>query len=405
MAGPLGAALGGAGPVTAPVPPGALGQASSAQELLTYLSELQVWLDLRRGELDRLDSAAQQAKDSASFTSDVVLAMSMWQSVSTSMLDLTRLWDSGRADALARERMSRLIWGRLDGASLAPEPNAGGRFPTSGLAGGGVGADPAAKVSLVEATRLSDALTAQLRTRLSFDAEGRDVVARLRRVRASLVRTEDLTSVSREPEAVAGLERIARTIDDLTAQAARGADISGRLAELEVTAARAERDSIVGTARRHEQERDRTRAIGLVEQLRARKDTLTELVERCRREIAVPPRLAVPDVTRLGDVPGQAAQLTAYLTRLEQVARAMDAVEDAYSEPLRTRASLRYRVEQAEATSRSNSRASSPTVAAGLAEARAAVDATPCDIALARDLTDQYVRLAQTLPHRQGGLS
>ena len=83
----------------------------------------------------------------------------------------------------------------------------------------------------------------------------------------------------------------------------------------------------------------------------------------------------------------------------------MDAVEDAYSEPLRTRASLRYRVEQAEATSRSNSRASSPTVAAGLAEARAAVDATPCDIALARDLTDQYVRLAQTLPHRQGGLS
>mgnify|MGYP003455595920 FL=1 len=225
MAGPLRAALGGAGPVTAPVPPGALGQASSAQELLTYLSELQVWLDLRRGELDRLDSAAQQAKDSASFTSDVVLAMSMWQSVSTSMLDLTRLWDSGRADALARERMSRLIWGRLDGASLAPEPNAGGRFPTSGLAGGGVGADPAAKVSLVEATRLSDALTAQLRTRLSFDAEGRDVVARLRRVRASLVRTEDLTSVSREPEAVAGLERIARTIDDLTAQAARGADI------------------------------------------------------------------------------------------------------------------------------------------------------------------------------------
>ena len=102
MAGPLSAALGGAGPVTAPVPPGALGQASSAQELLTYLSELQVWLDLRRGELDRLDSAAQQAKDSASFTSDVVLAMSMWQSVSTSMLDLTRLWDSGRADALAR---------------------------------------------------------------------------------------------------------------------------------------------------------------------------------------------------------------------------------------------------------------------------------------------------------------
>ncbi len=130
----------------APVAPGRLGEAIPAEALLTYQSHLATWLTERRAELGRLDTAAQRAANAQTFTGDVVLAMSMWQSVSTGTEQLRQLWDSGRADAVARERMSRVIWGRLDGAQVP-----------------GVGADPSTQVSLVEATRLCDALIAQLR--------------------------------------------------------------------------------------------------------------------------------------------------------------------------------------------------------------------------------------------------
>ena len=45
----------------APAPPGALGVAAEPAALLAYLSDLQVWLDVRRADLDRLDAAARQS--------------------------------------------------------------------------------------------------------------------------------------------------------------------------------------------------------------------------------------------------------------------------------------------------------------------------------------------------------
>lgn len=369
--------------VAAPQAPGRLGEAIGAQALLTYQADLGTWLVDRRNELGRLDAAAQKAANAHAFTGDVVLAMSMWQSVSTGTEQLRQLWDSGRADAVARERMSRVIWGRLDGAQVP-----------------GAGTDPSTQVSLVEATRLCDALIAQLRTRLSFDPYQADTVARLRTVRQSLVRSGDLLRREGEPGERDAVDALVTRLDRVVADAARGADVSGPLAELEAAAARGERDAIVSVARRHERDRDASRATSLLARLAAREEVLADLAARCRREVLDAPNLAVPDVSRLGDVPREATALAAYLNRLELVARAMDAVEDAYTTPLRTRASLRFRVTTATTAAARNGRDASPTVAAAQQEASAAIEATPCHVALAVDLVDLYERLAQELPHR-----
>ena len=353
---------------TAPEAPGRLGEAIPAADLLAYLAALETWLDERRTELDRLDAAAQAAATPDVYTADLVLALSLWQAIRTRADEIRPVWDSGRADAVAREKISQLVWGRLDSGSGA------------------------ALVSLVEAVKLCDALVVQLRTRLSFDPHTADQVARLRGVRAELVRCEDLAGS--DADARGRVQTLRGRLDHLVAQAARGADVSGPLAELETEVARAERDLIVASAQRRELRRDR-----------ARTEEQRGLVARCRREIAHPPRLAVPDVSRLGPVPDSRFELDAYAARLATVARAVETVEDAYTRPLRERAELRYSLERLAAKARANGRSASPTVRSGHVEARDAVEAVPCDVTLARFLVEQYQFLTRDLPTPEGASS
>ena len=98
----------------APEAPGRLGEPIPAPQLLRYLSGLEAWLAHRRAELDRLDQAAQASPASESYTDDVLLALTMWQAIRTRTDELVKVWDSGRADAVDREKMSQLVWGRLD---------------------------------------------------------------------------------------------------------------------------------------------------------------------------------------------------------------------------------------------------------------------------------------------------
>lgn len=357
----------------APAPPGALGVAAEPAALLKYLSDLQAWLDARRADLDRLDSAAHQAGEDA-VTADVVLALTLWQAVRTRTDELVTVWDSGRADAVARERMSQLIWGRLGG-------------------------DPATSLlSLVDAARLCDAQADQLATRLSFDPHAADVTARLRALGSGLVRAEDAARASADTADDAVVARLRDRLARVRSDAARGADVTGPLGALEKDVARTERDLIVATARRRTLAKDRERAVALRTTLADRAPVLTQVAERCRREITDPPHLAIPDVTRLGDVPTEPDRLTTYVQRLGAVERAMEKVEDAYTAPLRERAELRYRVKNLMTKAQGNGRATSSTVKAGEDEAREALDATPCDLALARHFTEQLEMLVRDLP-------
>ena len=293
----------------APEAPGRLGEAIPAADLLAYLGALEPWLDARRTELDRLDAAAQAAATPDAYTADLVLALSLWQAIRSRADEIRPVWDSGRADAVAREKLSQLLWGRLDSGSGA------------------------ALVSLVEAVKLCDALVVQLRTRLSFAPHTADQVARLRGVRAALVRCADLAGAAVAARARAGHTPLPLSRTKTTEEG--GADVSGPLAELETEVARAERDLIVAAAQRRELRRDRARTEEQRAALEAREPALRELVARCRREIAHPPRLAVPDVSRLGPVPDSRFELDAYAARLATVARAVETVEDAYTRPCR----------------------------------------------------------------------
>jgi hypothetical protein len=377
-------------PTIAPAPPGRLGQASPAPELLAYLQALGAWRDGRHAELQRVDAAALRAKDADSYTADLALVMSMWQAVSDRHDKLVKVFDSGRADRQAREEMSRLIWGRLDGAL---------------------------GVSLVEATRLCDSLTATLRARLSFDPMAGDVAGRITAVRAGLYRCSELVAQHRGIGAdIAGrVDVLQRRVAELGRRAQEGADVSGPFALLEADAARLERDLIVTAAGMADLARDRDAARAHRDRLEEREDALRLVAERCAAEIAAPPRLAVPDLDALGPVPEDRAALDAYRAKLEQVAAAIAFAESAYVAPLAERVALRARLAgTAGATATTTvpvgtrtgtGPGAGPSLAAALAAvtdaARSVLDAVPCDLDAARRLMAAREALIQQAPPRR----
>ncbi|HSN11965.1 MAG TPA: hypothetical protein VLS51_07650, partial [Propionibacteriaceae bacterium] len=128
----------------APVAPGRMGVPVEVQEAMTYLGRLGAWITQRRLELDELDATILASPDRAALTNDLMLSLSVWQAIKTRYDLLVTTWDSGRVGPTERERLSALIWGRLDDAvpgSTAPVPAAA----LNGLS-----------VSLPEACRLSD---------------------------------------------------------------------------------------------------------------------------------------------------------------------------------------------------------------------------------------------------------
>ncbi|TDX80920.1 hypothetical protein EDF35_0583 [Rathayibacter sp. PhB151] len=362
-----------------PVAPGRLGEAIPQRALFDYLAQLGRWLERTTRELSRLDAAALASPQADSYTADVVLAQSLRESVTRRLAELEVVWDSGRVDTVARERMSQLIWGRLD---------------SSGSGG-------SAAVSLVEAVRLCDAVIGQLKSRLELDPSGTDVAGRIVGVRAEIERCRDLTRDARGTVDQAAAQRVAvlrSRLDALAEKAGRGADVSGPLGQLESDSARLERDLIIAASERRGLEHDRVRARELAAAAELREAPLRELVARCRREIADPPRLAVPDVSRLGEPPTGREALDAHLARLTAVGRAFDAVEAAYTSPLRERAALGFRLRALRERAAANGRAASPVGAAADAEVRAALDAVPCSVPLARHLVEQYDVVTRDLP-------
>ena len=324
-----------------PEPPGRIGEAISPEDALRYLEALGAWRGQRRGELDRLDEAALAYPDGGSVTGvtgDVMLSMALWKAVADRHDLLMATWDSGRVGQAERERLSTLIWGRLD-ATLDPRLAQRSDVPSS---------SGALAVSLPEAMRLSDALAASLRARLSLDPTDADVTARLRQLRAQLERVRDL--VTTEPPGtrdalsnkLAKLDgRLGETVD----KAKRGADVGGLVGPLEADAARIERDLIVGSATRAEAARSVARARQLRGELEARGAAIRDLATQCVATVNPAPKLAVPDVAALGPVPQTAAEVDAYLARMARVGRALNLAHAAYSTAMDERNELRGRLE------------------------------------------------------------
>lgn len=383
-----------------PAPPGHIGSAISPEDALRYLGALGAWRDQRRAELDLLDETALNSPDSNSansgsttgLTGDVLLSMALWKAVADRHDLLMATWDSGRVGQAERERLSTLIWGRLD-ATLDPRLARRPDVPSS---------SGALAVSLPEAMRLSDALAASLRARLSLDPAEADVTSRVRQLRAQLERLRD--RVAAEPPGTRDsvsrkLAMLDTRLGELVDKARRGADVGGLVGPFEADAARMERDLIVGSATRAESAKDVTRAGELRAELEARGAAIRDLASRCVVAVDPAPRLAVPDVAALGPVPQTAAGVGAYLARLATVSRALNFAHASYARAMDEREELRGRLEayavKAAKTSGGGSTGHAGDSHPGGADddlgelfrrARDVLDARPADMARARAL-------------------
>ncbi len=377
---------------SAPAAPGRLGQPLVASDAMRYLEALGTWRDVRKAELDVLDQAALGATDGAAYTGDLMLSMALWKAVADRHDLLVATWDSGRVGPTELERLSTLVWGRLDATMASRTP------ASSGAPGGAHLPAGALAVSLPEACRLSDALAASLRARLGIDPSLADTQARLRALRASVERVRDL--VDREPAsaraaASSTLGRLDGRTTDVLARHQRGADVGGLLGPLEQDAARAERDLIVGASNRRANAHDEARARALRTELEARGAALRDLAARCVAQVSPAPRLAVPDVSALGPVPRDPAAVDAYLVRLDAVGRAMTMAQDAYASALAERDELRgtlgaYAAKAAAASAPAGQHLTQQDLAELERRAADALDRTPADLVRARALVAAY---------------
>ncbi|MDQ6715911.1 MAG: hypothetical protein M3Z83_07370 [Actinomycetota bacterium] len=316
----------------APEAPGRLGSTVGPADAFAYLRDLGVWRDRRRAELDSLDSVALASSDRDSFSRDMLVSMALWKAISDRYDLLEVAFDSGRVGAAESERISALIWGRLD---VAPGSAAGQLAPST--AG-------ALALSLPEARRLSDAMTASLRARLSLEPSGAEVGTRLKDVRETVERIRDQVGLvpagAERDTARAELHRLEQRLLEITDRAKRGADVGGLLGPLEYDASTRERDLIVGAGRRLHAAQDAERAQRLRAELIARGSAVRALEQRCVTVVQPAPRLAIPDVTALGAVPVDVTQLDGYLHRLDSVSRALDRAESTYAAALAERDEL-----------------------------------------------------------------
>ncbi|GAA3621456.1 hypothetical protein [Microlunatus ginsengisoli] len=367
----------------APPAPGRLGVAVEALAAQNYLAALGEWRTARKTELDRLDRAALDAGNSAA-TGDIMLSMALWKAISDRYELMLATWDSGRVGPTERERLSALIWGRIDTNFASPG------IDPSGLA-----------VSTPEACRLSDALAASLRVRLGLDGGGLDLAERIRALRAQLERIRD--QVGLEPAgpdqqlAAQRQAKLAGRLQELIDKAGRGGDVGGLIGPLEADATRFERDLIVHSAQRREAGAIVARARAMRRDLEAREAALHAIVERCVAAVDPAPKYAVPDVDALGPMPNTAEPLKAYVARLEQVGKAMTLAQGAYLQALARREELDGRLEAYRAKAAAEGVDDDPDLGRAYALARDALDRTPTRIPIAEQLVTLYQSYLQVV--------
>lgn len=357
----------------APQAPGRLGEAIEPDAIQRYLTDLGGWLRARRSELEELDSHALALGRGDEVTGDMSLALALWKAIHDRFQLTSATFDGGRALVGDRERISALIWGRLDGATID--------MP-GGLA-----------VSLPEACRLNDALTGQLRTRLALEPGTARATARIRDLRAQLARIQD--QVALEPDAtrdqaVQHLAGLMARLQQLEARAEQGADVGGLLGPLELEATTYERDLIVQHAeRRHARDQVLT-ARELRSDLEERAAALAKLADHCAATVDTAPHYAVPDVAALGPVPVTPEEIGPYLRQLDRVSEALEWAQDKYAAALEEHDDLTAALDALVAQGRADGVDDVDDLVEAERVARGALARRPTPMAVARQLVTSY---------------
>ncbi len=357
---------------SAPTAPGRLGEALEPAAIQRYLNELDTWLRDRRVELDGLDQTALAAGRGGEVASDMSLALALWKAISDRYQLVFATWDGGRVLQQERERISALVWGRLDGAAEMP----------GGLA-----------VSMPEACRLCDALTGQLNSRLSLAPGALEAAGRVRDLRAQLERIRDqvgLEPANAQDAAVNRLAGLMLRLDSIAERAERGADVGGLLGPLEVDATTFERDLIVGNARRRDARSQVLSARELRADLEQREAALEKLAANCVATVDPAPRFAVPDVDALGPVPVTPDEIGPYLKRLDRVSQALEFAQHKYADALAEHTQLVELLDSYVAKAHQLGLDDHPDLAASEKAARDMLDRRPSPTAIARQMVMTY---------------
>jgi hypothetical protein len=375
-----------------PAPPGSLTIAASGREVLAFLEALDGWISTLRATLGRLDADAQLATRPDAYTTDISLAMSLQQSITSRRDELVVAFDSGRVGHDELAELARLMWGRL------PDP---------------LGSPSA--FNLAEACTLAAALVDRLIASLSTDAiAGSGVAARLTAVRAAIERCRRHAEVL----GISGIvvEELAIALEAVVVAGEREA-IQTEVARVDGAMTTIERDLIKEAAVRSATAHELAELQVRYEELERRTVSVGVLAERCRSRITDPPVLAVPSVAVIGPPPATraAAALTSedwaearaeidgYQVRLDRCGRALAEAEQAYGAPLRTRDDLRGLLGAYRTRAARNGFAEDAALADAYRSAHELLWSAPCDLEEAAPRVERYqhaVRLAVGADHR-----
>ncbi len=371
-----------------PTAPGSLTAPPRSAAVLEFLDALRRWRDDLNGALNALDRRAQVASTPDTFTADLELAMSLWESINQRTDDLVKAWDSGRVGPAELATIAELTWGRL------PDPLG----------------NPSA-FSLPEATTLASALEARLAARLDADTiAGSGAADRIGPLRETLARARDLAeTLGTAPDHLPGeADRLAADLDNALAGSSGPTALGAAIGRIADAAEVLERDLIKEASRRSTAQASAAELAARLTALGPVEARVREVAALCRDKIAGAPRLGVPEVSRLGPVPGVPAgshdsaawatahaALAAYRSRLDQVTAALAEAERRFTAPLTERAELRGLAEAYQARASAAGLAEDSQLYKGFDALRAVLWHAPCDLAAARPLVESYVDAVQ----------
>lgn len=368
----------------APMPPTGPGDIPEDGTMDRYLAELGRWRVRREHELRVLDELTRTHDDREDLNAHVTSSMALWHAVAQRHDLLLATWEDARAGQGKRDWVAQLIWGLLE----MPDGDA-----------------DALSVPLPDAMRLSDALASSLRARTGIE-DGLGLATRVAelgkesaRLRTQFDRARDDDRTSAEPDALAELEQ---ELDEIDAQLA---DLGGRqdgsvveAGALQARLAQIDQGAIVAAAAEAHGRADVEQARAEQGHLVAKGEGVRSLAERVLNTVYPAPRLGIPDVSALGDVPrdDDPTELAAYVANLSRVGRALDQAHATYAAALAEYADLIDRADRLAKTLAGCGAPTSVDLAGMLTSAKEALHNQPADVQRAAALiAAQEAYLAQ----------
>lgn len=351
----------------APAPPAGPGESPGTGAVDRYVAELARWRMRRDHELRALDELTRSHEARDDLGEDLTASMTLLHAIAQRHDLLLAAWGEGDGTLRGgrgqdeRDWVSQLVWGVLE------------------LPGGDA---EALALPLPDALRLSDALAASLRGRVGADDDDVPLAERVTAVRAHLTRVR---------EQVEGREDVPEG-DDLPArlhaaqerlEGVAGGDGPDALAELGwVTGelAAVDRAVIVAPAEHAHARADREQALAERDHLVARGEAVRALAEKVLNRMNPAPRLGIPDVSALGEVPEDGDALSAYVANLERVARALDQAHSTYAAALAEFADLADRAQRLARTLAGCGAPTSVDLAGMLTAAKECLETQPADV-------------------------